>query len=165
MTERSADDWSPYQSRVEFELADFLYRRDQMSGGHIDELLSLWAASLVEYSADPPFESHGNLYSTIDATPLGDCPWQSITLHYNGHQPENNVPSWMTSDYDVWFRSLRTLLKNMISNPDFNGEFDVAPLQEHDTAGNHRFQNLMSGNWSWKQAVTVSIYTSFMFLI
>jgi hypothetical protein len=71
----------------------------------------------------------------------------------------------MTSDYDVWFWSPRTLLKNMISNPDFNGEFNVAPLQEHDTAGNHRFQNLMFGNWSWKQVVTVSIYTSFMFLI
>jgi hypothetical protein len=45
----------------------------------------------------------------------------------------------------------------MVSNPDFDGEFDVAPLQEHDMAGNHRFQNFMSGNWSWKQAVTVSI--------
>ncbi|KAN0107708.1 hypothetical protein V8E52_009875 [Russula decolorans] len=151
-TERSADDWTPYQSRVEFELADFLYRRDQMSGGHIDELLSLWATTLVEHGADPPFKSHGDLYSTIDATPLEDCPWQSITLHYNGERPENNVPSWMTSDYDVWFWDPRTLLENMVSNPDFNGEFDVAPLQEHDMAGNHRFQNFMSGNWSWKQA-------------
>jgi hypothetical protein len=90
-----------------------------MSGGHIDELLSLWAATLVEHGADPPFKSHGDLYSTIDATPLGDCPWQSVTLHYNGERPENNVPSWMTSDYDVWFRDPRTLLENMVSNPDF----------------------------------------------
>lgn len=137
-----------------------------MSGGHIDELLSLWAATLVEHTANPPFESHGDLYSTIDATPLGDCPWQSVTLHYNGERPENDVPSWMTSDYDVWFRNPLRLLENMVSNPDFDGEFDVTPLQERDTAGNHRFQNFMSGNWSWKQAVSISIYYTFlMFLI
>ncbi|KAF8502848.1 hypothetical protein F5888DRAFT_1607397 [Russula emetica] len=151
-TERSTDDWTPYRSRVEFEVAEFLYMRNQMSGGHIDDLLSWWAATLVEHGARPPFKSHGNLYSTIDATPLGDCPWQSFTLEYNGDRPENNVPSWMTSKYDVWFRSPCKLLENMVSNPDFDGEFDVTPLQEHDMAGNHRFQNFMSGNWSWKQA-------------
>jgi hypothetical protein len=59
----------------------------------------------------------------------------------------------MTAEYDAWFQDPRVLIHNIISNPDFDGEFDYAPFQEHDTAGNHRFQNFMSGNWSWKQAV------------
>ena len=163
-TERGTDDWTPYQSRVEFEPADFLYRRDQTFGGHIDEFLSLWAASLVEHGADPPFASHGDLYSTIDTTPLGDCPWQHFTLRYNGDQPEHDVPYWMTSEYDVWFRDARILIENMVSNPDFNGEIDFGPFQEYDEAGNHRFQNFMSRNWSWKQAVSVSTRTFFTFL-
>ena len=61
----------------------------------------------------------------------------------------------MTSEHDLWFWDPHILLKNMVLNPDFDGEFNIAPLQEYDTAGNHRFQNFMSENWSWKQAVTV----------
>jgi hypothetical protein len=61
----------------------------------------------------------------------------------------------MSGNHDVWFRNPRTLVQNLIANPDFNGGFDYAPLQEYDMNGNHRFQNYMSGNWSWKQAVCV----------
>jgi len=135
-----------------------------MSAGHIDELLNLWAASLVEHGADPPFASHDDLYSTINATPLGDCPWQHFTSQYIGDRPEHDVPSWMTSEHEVWFRDPRILIKNMVSNPDFDGEFDFGPFQEHDK-GNHCFQNFMSRNWSWKQAISVSTRTFFTFLI
>ena len=41
----------------------------------------------------------------------------------------------------------------MLSNPDFEGKIDYAPVQEYDSKGAHRFQNFMSGNWAWKQAV------------
>ena len=146
-------DWTPYESRTQFEVANFLYKRNQMSAGDIDFLLNLWAATLARHDDHPPFSNHEELYSTIDATPLGDVPWESFSLKYNGILPDHNIPPWMTSEYDVWFRDPNTLVRNLISNPDFRDEFDYSPLREFDTAENRRYQDFMSGNWAWKQAV------------
>ena len=41
---RDPRDWSPFRNRVEFETAEFLYKRCQMSGSNIDTLMELWAA-------------------------------------------------------------------------------------------------------------------------
>ena len=149
------EDWTPYESRLQFETAEFLFTRDQMSAGHIDTLLDLWAASLLEHGDEPPFSNHTELYHTIDSTPLGDVPWEVFNLKYDRELPEDEVPAWMTSEYDVWFRDPRFVIRNLLSNPDFDGKFDYAPYQEYDASGNHRFQDFMSGNWAWKQAVRV----------
>jgi len=153
-TNNGPDDWTPYSSRLDFEMADFLYRRNQMSGPDIDVLLNLWAASLAPHNDTPPFNNHERMYETIDATSLGDVAWQSFSLKYNGELAGDNIPAWMTDEHEVWFRYPRELVQNLLSNPDFDGEFDYSPLQEYDTAGNHRFQNFMSGDWAWKQAVS-----------
>lgn len=153
-SDRGPADWTPYTDRVEFEVADFLYRRNQMSGGDIDFIFGLWAASLAPYSDTSPFANHIDMYDAIDSTPLGDVPWQSFSSRYNGTLPEDDVPpEWMTSEYDVWFRDPRLLIHNIISNPDFKDEFDYAPVQEYSD-GAHRFQDFMSGDWCWKQAVS-----------
>ncbi|KAF8488764.1 hypothetical protein F5888DRAFT_1796301 [Russula emetica] len=123
-----------------------------MSAGHIDTLLNLWAASLLGHGDEPPFSNHTKLYDTIDSTPLGDVPWEAFNLKYGDTLPENEVPAWMTSEYVVWFRDPHFVIRNVLSNPDFEGEFDYAPYQEYDVSGNHRFQDFMSGNWAWKQA-------------
>ena len=68
---RLVDDWAPYNDRVSFELAELLYTKEQMSGGNIDTLLELWAASQLEHGASPPFSNHRDMYSTIDATSQG----------------------------------------------------------------------------------------------
>ena len=125
-----------------------------MSAGSINTLLDLWATSLFRHSDQPPFTSHQDLYDTIDATPLGDVPWENFSIHYNGPQPEHNVPSWMDGEYEVWFHNPCTLIHNILSNPDFDGEFNYTPVQEYDVKGNHRLENFMSGNWAWKQAVS-----------
>lgn len=127
-----------------------------MSANDIDFLLKLWAATLAVHGDNPPFKSHADLYSTIDATPLGDAKWDNFSLSYNGEKPVHDIPPWMNSSYDIWFRDPLTLVQNMLSNPDFNNEFDYAPFQEHDFNGNHRFQDFMSGNWAWKQAVRLA---------
>ena len=151
--DREPDDWTPYNNRTEFEVADFLFRRNQMSAGNIDFILSLWAASLAPHNDEAPFSKATQMYDTIDETPLGDVPWQSFTLQFNGTRPAVEVPSWMDTDYDVWFRDPRVLIHNLLSNPDFKDEIDLAPFQEHSSDGAHRFQNFMSGLWAWKQAV------------
>jgi len=37
----------------------------------------------------------------------------------------------MTSEYDVWFRNPRLLVHHILSNPDFDGKIDYAPVQEY----------------------------------
>ena len=124
-----------------------------MSAGDINLLLSLWAVSLATHGDEPPFSKATDMYNVIDSTPLGNVAWESFSLRYNGTRPTENVPSWMEVEYDVWFWDTRTLVHNLLSNPDFKSDFDYAPFQEHTTDGVHRFQDFMSGNWAWKQAV------------
>jgi hypothetical protein len=125
-----------------------------MSAGDINFILSLWAASLAIHNDKPPFSNTNDMYDTIDSTPLGDVPWESFSLQYNGAQPVDNIPSWMKTEYDVWFRNPRALVHNIISNPDFEFGFDYAPFQERTVNGVHRFCDFMSANWPWKQAVS-----------
>jgi hypothetical protein len=136
-------------------VADFLYRRNQMSAGDIDFIFKLWAASLVAHHDSPPFSNHTEMYNTIDSTPLGDLPWEFFSLEYNGDVPEGDVPSWMSAEYDVWFRNPLGLVHNILLNPDFEGEIDYAPVQEYSSNGVHRFRDFMTGNWAWKQAVSI----------
>lgn len=77
-SDRGPADWTPYTDQVRFEVADFLYRHNQMSGGDIDFIFGLWAASLAPHSDTPPFANHVDMYDAIDSTPLGDVPWQSF---------------------------------------------------------------------------------------
>jgi hypothetical protein len=148
-------DWTPFESRLEFEVADFLFRRNQMSAGDIDLLFGLWGSSLAVHGDGPPFSNATNMYKTIDSIPLGGVAWESFSLNYNGTRPANNVPPWMDAEYDVWFRDPRILVHNLLSNPDFKSDFDYAPFQERTTDGAHRFQDFMSGNWAWAQAVSL----------
>ncbi|KAI9432304.1 hypothetical protein BJY52DRAFT_1132806 [Lactarius psammicola] len=152
---QSPDDWTPYHNRVEFELAEFLYRRVQMSGGSIDLLLQLWRASLINHGTPPDeinlFDSRDSLYATIDSTPFGDALWQGFSLSYDGPRPDV-TPEWMTTTYDVWHWDPRQLLHNLLSNPDFDGEFDYVPFREFDVQKRRRWRDFMSGDWAWKEA-------------
>jgi len=154
-SDRGPHDWSPYNNRVEFELADFLFRQNQMSAGDINSLLNIWAATLAPHGDDPPFRNHTDLYNTIDLTPIGDVPWESFTVKYDGVHPDDERLAWMDTEFEVWFRNPKQLIEHMIANPDFNGEFDCSPFQEYDINDNHRFCNFMSGDWVWKQAVCI----------
>lgn len=129
-----------------------------MSAGDINTLLDFWAASLTVHGDEPPFSNTKDLHNVIDSTPLGDVPWESFSIQYNGTQPASDVPSWMQAEYDVWFRDPRSIVQNMLSNPDFKSEFDYAPFQEYDGDGIHRFRDLMSGNWAWQQAVSSLLF-------
>jgi hypothetical protein len=154
----SPDTYFPYTDRAEFELADFLFKRNQMSNTGIDDLMNIWAATLPA-NAEPPFANHGDLHAKIDSTTLGDAPWQSFSVSYDGPKPvDGEMPSWMTAEYEVWFRDPRTVLQNQLANPDFHDEIDYAPFQEFGENGERRWQNFMSGNWAYTQAVNVRIF-------
>ncbi|KAI5989966.1 hypothetical protein EDD15DRAFT_2370292 [Pisolithus albus] len=132
---KSLDDWSPYNSHLEFELADFTHMRSQMSAVSLNVLLELWAASLVEAGGRPIFSSCREMYQAIDDTDVGDVKWQSFTVKYTGDMEANPAP-WMDDEYDVWFRDLRKVVQNMLGNSEFAKEMDYQPFRD----------------WAWRQA-------------
>ena len=80
-------------------MAKFLYKHCQMLASNIDALMELWSAYLA--LQDPkdmcpldllPFTQHRDMYSTINAIPIGGVPWQIISLLYDGSIPNNPPP-------------------------------------------------------------------------
>jgi len=145
------DGWFPFESGGHFELADFLYRREQMSGNNIDMLLKL-IGTLSD--GHPPFTNHEKLYDAIDAILPGAVKWEVFSVKYNGPLPDGDVPHWMTAVHEVYFRDPRLIAQAMLSNRNFVDEFDYAPYREYDANNLQRYHHFMSGNWMWKQAVS-----------
>ncbi|KAI0081502.1 hypothetical protein K474DRAFT_1682054 [Panus rudis PR-1116 ss-1] len=146
------DPWFPFRSRTEFKLANFLYRKVQMSQDNVDELMDYWAETLLKHDDEPPYADHNDLFSVINEIKHGDAPWHSFSATYGGNVPQQNAPSWMKKEYEVWYRDPRTVAHNILKNPAFKDSFDYVPLQEYDTSEKRRLQNLMSANWAWRQA-------------
>ena len=147
------DDWTPFTSRSQFEMAEFLFKRAKMSAGNIDELLDIWAADGAVSGTEPPFQNHTDLYETIDATSIGGVPWQHFEMSFNGSRPEANVPPWMEQTYEVYFRDPHQLLLDMLADPTFAKDFDYMPKQQFDCHGTRYYENFMYGDWVWIQAV------------
>ena len=156
---KDSTDWTPFQNHVEFESAEFLFKRCKMSGSNVDGLMELWAASAALHGIDvSPFSDHNEMYSKIDAISVGGVPWQSISLLYDGLQPAKKAPSWMTAEHTIWFRNPCLLFKNMLENPDFAESFDCALLHQYDANDDCCYENFMSSDWAWKQAVSKYLF-------
>ena len=128
-----------------------------MSTCNIDQLFELWGDPTA--GGKPPFADHKEMYQTIDATLLGDIPWDSIKLKYSGNRPDGAVSPWMDQTYEFWYRPAYALVARMLSNTDFNGEFDYVPYWDFLADSNQRrYENLMLGDWAWRQAVRAFMY-------
>ena len=100
-----------------------------------------------------PIIDHNDLHAAIDAIALGDVPWESYTVRYNGLQPENGpIPEWMTTEYQFWYRDPRKVIHNIFANPDLASFIDYTPYQELEN-GKRRYGDFMSSDWAWKQCV------------
>ncbi|KAG1737260.1 hypothetical protein EDB19DRAFT_1895859 [Suillus lakei] len=104
----------------------FLYKNRRLLSVNTANSAQLLSESLT-HGDTPPFTNHTDMYDTINSTPLGDVPWQSFSSQYNGILPDDpdDIPSWMKSEYDI-----------CVSD------------------GVHQFQDFMSGDWCWKQAIS-----------
>ena len=98
-------DWTPFSNRIEFETADFLYKRCQMSGSNITILMKLWAA----YSAlrDPKDTSSSNLSPFINQRRTLHSPIDSRSFHM-----ESTVPCGFHVEY-----TLQAAQPNFCQNP------------------------------------------------
>ncbi|PBK58686.1 hypothetical protein ARMSODRAFT_991269 [Armillaria solidipes] len=137
----SLDDFTPFKDHTSFELADLLYRRNQMPATQLNDLLQIWSAHHVD---SPPFVNSDDLYSSIDATTIGSVSWQSFSVIYQGKIESESPPSWKMTEYEVFSCDPCEVIKNQLANPDFANEMDFSP------------KYFMSGNWAWQQANQIS---------
>jgi len=150
--ETTDNSWAPFDSHDEFELADLLFQRAEMSKSNIDDLFQILKTRVAGEGGAAPFESCAELYATIDSIIEGEVPWDSFTVQYDGPRPETNVPQWMDEKYQVFYRNPHEVMKLMLANKSFNGNFDYTPYRQYEN-GQRVWRDFMSGNFSWKQAV------------
>uniref|UniRef100_D8QGA0 C2H2-type domain-containing protein n=1 Tax=Schizophyllum commune (strain H4-8 / FGSC 9210) TaxID=578458 RepID=D8QGA0_SCHCM len=151
------NDWSPFDSRESFQLADLLYRKGQVSAPFINELLDIWASTLSDTDyMEPPFANAKDVYETIDAIPHGSVPWESFTMTFDGQLDSDVPPEWQTSEYEVFFRCPRKVLHTQLQNPDYADQMDFAPKRLYNAREKRVFSDYMSGNHPWRQADKVA---------
>ena len=98
----SQPSWFPFRSQVQFEMADFLFKKVEMSQADVNTLMRLWATTSSDGHA--PFSNHRDMLATIDAIHLRDIPWKNFSANYSGDVPPANPPDWMLKEYTVYFR-------------------------------------------------------------
>ncbi|KAG6870180.1 hypothetical protein C0992_000828, partial [Termitomyces sp. T32_za158] len=87
--------------------------------------MQIWAARHSN-NKGAPFSSKEHLHEVIDSTTLGDVPWESFTVYYNGSINEAEAASWKVKGWDVWYGNARSVLHNQLGNTEIGNEFDVA---------------------------------------
>lgn len=146
-------DWTPFEDEVQFELADLLYRRAELSSRNIDSLLELWSQSM-DGIGSAPFEDRRSMHAAIDSSTLGDVPWQCLTTGFSENIGEG-APNWMHTTYEIWYCNPDAVISTMLANPGFNGQFDLRPYISLNSKGERSWDNVMSGNIAWRHSVRV----------
>ena len=150
-----AKSWHPFQSCAQFELADFLFCRDEMSGGRIDELMDILAA--LDERGTPPFVNHEELYDLIDDISPGEK-WECISIKHADVESfadeDFSVPTWKKGTYDMWIQDPKTLVQKQLANPELKDFIDYAPHQVFGHDHQRVWSDFMTGNWAWEQCVS-----------
>ena len=147
------EDWSPFSSKVQFELADLLYHHAKLSATNVKDLLELWARSLSVTGTPAPFRSCWEMYAFIDSSMLGDTPWQCLVSRPPDGIDEH-IPIWKRTSYEVWYCNPNAIISAMLDNPNFDGQFDLRPYIDLNADGRHCWSNFMSGNIAWRHCVS-----------
>lgn len=167
--------WAPFEGEAEFRIADLLFRKEEMSQSHTNELLDIWllyqrqlAQQAQADSETPesqgPFIDHTDMFCTIDEIQAGSAPWKCFQTVVDDDLPIN-APEWQKTSYQVWYRDPDTVIANILSNPEFSKDFDTAPYIHMDKAGKRRWGDFMSGNFAWRHAVWLQFFLAYFLLI
>lgn len=140
---------------MQFQVADLLFRRAELSAANTDALFELWTMSMaeIEDGAAAPFQSRQEMLGAIDSSKLGDVPWQCLVTGFS-EEVDSDAPAWMQTSYEVWYRDPDAVISMMLDNADFKDQFDLRPYVDLDANGNRRWGNVMSGNVAWRHCVS-----------
>jgi hypothetical protein len=65
----------------------------------------------------------------------------------------------MDQPYDVWYCNPHKVVHSMLANPEYANEMDYQPYHEYSTdSDKHQWQDFMSGDWAWNQAVCFLLF-------
>ncbi|KAF8914518.1 hypothetical protein CPB85DRAFT_1503406 [Mucidula mucida] len=145
------DPWAPFADQVAFCMANLLFKQMEASKADIDEIMECWSLSLMGTDRTGPFSDHDHLFNSIDAIPFGSAPWKCFQTADDPTLPPT-APSWMKERYQIWYRDPDVVIANMLSKPDFAGEFDTRPYVHLGADGKRRWSEFMSGNYLWNHA-------------
>jgi hypothetical protein len=67
---------------------DLLWRVEMLQN-NINNLLEVWALSLMKHDELGPFDSYQHIYDTIDAALLGDAPWKCFKAGVEEDLPDD----------------------------------------------------------------------------
>ncbi|KAF8810924.1 hypothetical protein BYT27DRAFT_7019409, partial [Phlegmacium glaucopus] len=110
----SLNNWTPFNSELQFKVADFLYHREEMLQGNINHLLELWGLSLMKHGSSGPFKNYKHIYDTINAIEEGDAPWQCIKSSFDQVDKDLDAPNWRQQEYKIWYRDPEVVARNML---------------------------------------------------
>jgi hypothetical protein len=116
--------------------------------------MKLWAASLFQHGAEPPYSSNYALLRTLDAIDEGVVPWQEAEITF---PCPPGSPTYMRDKYKIFFCDPLQLLLRMLGNREFDGQVDYAAYQHVDAEGNRQYRNMMGANHAWRRSVRLSI--------
>ncbi|KAH9027343.1 hypothetical protein EDB85DRAFT_2172406 [Lactarius pseudohatsudake] len=124
--------------------------------------LDLWRATVMRYQTDHdscngvPWRSAAEMYGTIDSISAGGVAWTTYQLSYSGPQPTGTLPRWMQDTYELNVRNVLSVFEEQLASKEFEGKFEYTPYEEYDKKGSRIYSNLMSGNWAFREADTIS---------
>ncbi|KAF8256689.1 hypothetical protein EI94DRAFT_1774920 [Lactarius quietus] len=96
------------------------------------------------------------MYETINSIKVSGVDWMTHRLTYSGPRPSGTVPHWMRESYELNLRNLFSVFEGQLASKEFDGQFKYTPYEEYDKDGSHVYSNLMSGNWAFCEADTIS---------
>ena len=155
----SADAWAPFEDRPQFEFAQSAFEDSELSARQLNDMLNAVVARNISRGGtadDAIFQSHGHVMETIDNIQEGDLPFKSFSIQYTGPVDENS-PSWKRAEYIIHCRDTLSVVESIAANPEFKGFFNYKPYKEYVGRHRRRWSNLMSGQWAWKQSVSMFI--------
>ncbi|KAF8157500.1 hypothetical protein BJ912DRAFT_866975 [Pholiota molesta] len=149
--------WHPFDDRLAFDWAHYHFIELQSSARKINKGLDLWLAAKLKAGDNSPlpWSSTDDMYETIDSIQEGAAPFITIEFKYTG-PVDDKSPKWMTQTYELCTRDSSKLLQNQLATTDFANDFDYKPYREFDHQGDCLWSNLMSSEWAWKEADTIS---------
>ncbi|KAI0000684.1 hypothetical protein BJV74DRAFT_876933 [Russula compacta] len=127
--------WEPFNSRVEYEFANYHFVEMQSLAANIDKALDLWAANA-------PWANSTDLYNTIDRYNM---------IRYQGPLPPGMPPKWMMETYQLCTWDSCQVLHNQLATLDFCDKINYVLYCQFNGSGECVWSNLMSADWSWSQ--------------
>ncbi|KAJ8489514.1 hypothetical protein ONZ45_g13551 [Pleurotus djamor] len=94
--------WAPFEDKAQFELADLLYRKVEMSATNQDDLFGILQEMNEVHGHPAPFVNRKDMYNKIDAIPLGDVPWKRIYARFPGVVTDDDA-EWKKDVMTVFF--------------------------------------------------------------